>query len=273
MDYIVIDTKDGPKPWRKLSSRVFQFNENYPVKEGFRVVFKQQDALSCQQGLLKLYETAIRAGVPLEKSGLPPLKDVTTMIMEASLLNKEGTVLATGSAAGEILEHKDWEQLESAARQRLLAALGYNGDLLDTDEAAAIALIAQKNGVLPRPVPTGVEITGDPVSAPSTARVQIPEPVIPVESRIAAATPDGATDKAPPQNGAPASPQQEETGKVHTLKGKKVPASIQNQLKQLARLKGVPVPEFTDVDDALRKIAELRGISIADGQETKAVAQ
>ena len=43
-------------------------------------------------------------------------------------------MIATATAAKRIQAYKDLEILETAARQRLLAAVGYGGDVLDEDE-------------------------------------------------------------------------------------------------------------------------------------------
>jgi len=55
-------------------------------------------------------------------------------VFKASLLDKEGRLISTAHARREIFEYKDFESGETAARQRLLAALGHGGDVLDEDE-------------------------------------------------------------------------------------------------------------------------------------------
>lgn len=133
---VVIDTPDGPKPYRKLSVRIPEFLRDYPVKEGFRILVRQLDALSYQKGLLELYQAAIRAGKKPSEVGLPEVQPEAAMVFEAVLVDRSGETLATATAVQRIREFKDWERGETAARQRLLAALGYGGDILDEDEAA-----------------------------------------------------------------------------------------------------------------------------------------
>lgn len=139
-DTITIPTEDGEKPWKRLSARLRDFNADYPAKDGFRVIFHRTDSLAQQEGLLRLYEAAIRAGHNPAKVGLPPI--APQMIMEARLLDRNGQIIATASAARAIVELKDWERLESSARERLLASLGYHGELVDAEEAEAIGEIA-----------------------------------------------------------------------------------------------------------------------------------
>jgi len=57
------------------------------------------------------------------------------VIFRAELLDAEGRMLAAASALRPIQSYKDWEKGETAARQRLLAALGFGGEAFDEDEA------------------------------------------------------------------------------------------------------------------------------------------
>ena len=121
--------------YRKLSERLPEFLNHYGPEKGYAVVTEVVDSLSLKPGLLRLYETAIQAGRKPEELGLPPAQAIgQTQVCRATLLDSSGRVVASATAAKHICGYKDLEVLETAARQRLLAALGFGGDMLDNDE-------------------------------------------------------------------------------------------------------------------------------------------
>jgi len=240
--YLMIPTEDGKqKPWKPLSARIEQFNKDYPATQGYRVILKRADALSYQEGLLKLYQMAVGNGHDPVKVGLPPIKEVPTMVMEASLMDKNNLVLANASAAREVLEIKDWEKLESNARHRLLEILGYTGEILDADELALIEERAKKAASDAPPVRPAAE-------QPKREPVAVPPATVGSTTESSGAVP-------------PAVPaEQESSGKVHTLKpgGKKIQASVLNQIKRLCAQKKIDVPVFDSTEAALKYLADLR---------------
>lgn len=120
--------------YRRLSARLPEFLETYPPREGFRVEVKYLDPVEVKPGLKSLYEAALAAGKAPVEMGLPALT-ATTVIFRAELIDTDGRILATASALRPIQSYKDWEKGETAARQRLLAALGFGGEVFDADEA------------------------------------------------------------------------------------------------------------------------------------------
>jgi len=121
--------------YRPLSARIQQFLEQYGPGQGYAVTTELVDTLSLKPGLMRLYEAALQAGRKPEELGLPALGLAgETGVCRAVLTNAHGRVVATATAAKRIQAYKDLEILETAARQRLLAALGYGGDVLDEDE-------------------------------------------------------------------------------------------------------------------------------------------
>ena len=135
MKVIDIFNSDGTvSPYRLLSDRLPDFLGRYGPEQGYAIVIEAQDPLSLRPGLLRLYEAAIAAGHSPEAVGLPPPKDIS-MVFQAKLLDREGRMVCNASALKPIREYKEWECAETAARQRLLAALGFGGDVLDADES------------------------------------------------------------------------------------------------------------------------------------------
>ncbi|MCB1795704.1 MAG: hypothetical protein KDJ70_15030 [Candidatus Competibacteraceae bacterium] len=136
MAVIELYTNDGELvQYRPLSSRIRDFLGQYGPEKGYAVTTELVDTLSLKPGLMRLYEAALQAGRKPEELGLPALGLAgETGVCRAVLTDAHGRVVATATAAKRIQAYKDLEILETAARQRLLAALGYGGDVLDEDE-------------------------------------------------------------------------------------------------------------------------------------------
>jgi hypothetical protein len=132
---ITLFTPEGDSiRYRRLSARLPEFLEAYPPRDGYRVEVRYLDPVEVKPGLKRLYEAALTAGKTPAEAGLPALA-ATTVIFRAELIDAEGRMLATASALRPIQSYKDWEKGETAARQRLLAALGFGGEVFDEDEA------------------------------------------------------------------------------------------------------------------------------------------
>lgn len=123
-----------PVFYRSPAARLPEFLARFGPERGFSVRTEISDLLGLRPGLLRLYETAAREGPTAEAPGLPPLSYAAgTMVCRAVLEDATGRVLATATAAKDVREHGDLEALETAARRRLLAALGFGGEVLAAD--------------------------------------------------------------------------------------------------------------------------------------------
>lgn len=227
---IEIENEDGTKKrWRPVSDRIEQFRRDYPAADGYRVVFEKRDSLSYQRGILQLYEVRLKSGHSIEGSGLPALNEACTIIMEATLFDRNGNTVQSGSANGRILEHKDWEKLETAAYQRLLMMLGYIGEIADEDEKGEITKLG------------------------GTIGAKAPEPVAETTNSITTVSAtETVTEKVTVPPGT-------STATVKTLKPNKIPASVLNQIRRLCEKRGIETaPEFKDTNEALRYLADLK---------------
>jgi hypothetical protein len=121
--------------YKRMSARIPEFLTRYPLGPGqYSMDTKFIDALSLQPGRLRLFEVAIQSGAKnLRDLGMQHGDD-TWMVCTRSLIDKDGRKVADGTAAKLIIDYKDLEKLESAATQRLLAMLGFGGEVLDADE-------------------------------------------------------------------------------------------------------------------------------------------
>ncbi|MBL8269554.1 hypothetical protein [Steroidobacter sp.] len=126
--------------YKRYGARIPLFLAEYPPKDGYRVVIEMTDLLSLQKGRMALLREAINAGKKPCDVGLPGIEnDVNTLVCTARLLDPQERVIRSASASMKIEEHKDLEALETAANQRLLAALDFGGEMLDEDEDRDLA--------------------------------------------------------------------------------------------------------------------------------------
>ena len=116
-----------------FESRLQEFLKFYSVLDGYSVIVETTDYLSKNSGLLSLYKEAIIAGKNPKEVGLPEIRE---MVVFTAKLLKEGNVLQTASSCKLINYYKDYEIGETAARQRLIASLGYTSGEFNFDETS-----------------------------------------------------------------------------------------------------------------------------------------
>ena len=239
--------------YRPLSARLPAFLAVYGPERGYAVDTAMQDSLSLKPGLMKLYETVLQAGCKPEAVGLPPLSVAgQTLVCRATLRDPAGRILATATAAKVIQSYKDLEVLETAARQRLLAALGFGGDVFDRDEDQDRA---DQGGVCrsPVPSPTVVPVAKAVRAMPGGAPAFIPEAVDdpasiqdPVEAP--ASIRDIPASVAPPPVVA-ASPTSDRDTRALT--------ALIRQIEQQARVRGIEPPVVTTRPEAQAALQRL----------------
>ncbi|MFO1432570.1 MAG: hypothetical protein U1F76_20955 [Candidatus Competibacteraceae bacterium] len=275
MKVIDIFNSDGTvSPYRLLSDRLPDFLNRYGPDQGYAIVIEAQDPLSLRPGLLRLYEAAIAAGHAPEAVGLPPPRDIS-MVFQAKLLDRECRLVCNASALKPIREYKEWECAETAARQRLLAALGFGGDVLDADESRDMSDQGLKTGTTATAPPAPAVTKPSKPAAPTVATPSTPPaPTVATPSKspapavttppkppapAAAVTTPPASPPAPPV----ASPAAATVAAVPTstetapATGKTIPASVLRQLEHQARLKGVPTPVVTSLEEAKAELQRL----------------
>lgn len=135
----ILNENGSETRYTRYSARLPLFLKEYSPKEGFRVVIERTDLLSQKKGLLSLLREAVVAGRKVSDLGLSGIeRDINTIVCVAKLLSPTGDVLRDAAAAMEVLERKDFEALETAADQRLLARCGFGGEIFDGEEDADI---------------------------------------------------------------------------------------------------------------------------------------
>lgn len=133
----LVDDHGEESLYRRYSDRLREFLQDYPPKDGFVVLVDSQDWLSLNTGYCDLVRAAIQQGVTPEEAGLPSVPANYRVFV--ATLSQSGTTIARASSLVKVAVNKDYEKGETAARQRLLAALGYDGGMLDADENLDLA--------------------------------------------------------------------------------------------------------------------------------------
>lgn len=255
---IELFTPEGDvKEYKPFSARLPEFLKTYPKSEGYQVSVETTDTLSSKPSMFKLYEAAIAAGKNPTELGLPPLPAGDVVVFKASLLNKDGVVLESATALRVIREYKDWEKGETAARQRLIAALGFGGDCFDDDEISDIQDQGLSTGQS-RPAqqaPSNSE--SEPAKAPAKAAAkpaaaqqvqQEPSARPNDESKTAAAVTRSDVDQAKPT--------QKATSKDEG-NSEEIPARIIRQIQHQANLKSKEIPAYSTVKEAKQVLKDL----------------
>ncbi|MES1927439.1 hypothetical protein [Salinisphaera sp. T31B1] len=215
--------------YRKLSSRLPSFLEAYPPSQDYQVRIEYLDPIEAKPGLSALYQTAIAGGHNPADIGLPPITG-NTMIFRAELVSPNDKIIGSASALVLIQEYKDWEKGETAARQRLLASLGFGGEVFDNDEGRD----QRGQGFTPAPVPA---------AAPSD------------KSSSAAVVPIKGKSQPTP---AVVEPSVESTSqKPQAATESSIPQALVRQIDHQSALKGIDVPEYSNHAEAKAVLKQL----------------
>ncbi|MES1933249.1 hypothetical protein T35B1_11597 [Salinisphaera shabanensis T35B1] len=215
--------------YRKLSARLPEFLAAYPPSEGYQVRIDYLDPIEAKPGLNGLYQAAISGGHNPTDIGLPAIAG-NTMIFRAQLLNPDDKIISSGSALVLIQDYKDWEKGETAARQRLLASLGFGGDVLDDDEDR------DQRGQGFRP--TSVQTASQPPQPASASVVPIKGNKEPAPANVE--PPVESTSQTPP-----------------SASGNTIPQALVRQIEHQCALKGVDVPEYSTPAEAKAALKRL----------------
>ncbi|AJF08152.1 hypothetical protein [Geoalkalibacter subterraneus] len=242
---VEIFNKDGTvSEYLPLSARLGHFLETYPPSKGFQVIIEPCDPLGLKPGMASLLKAGIEAGREVKEITASPA--MAGVIFKASLIDPEGRVLATASSYQmKVSQPKDWEIGETSARQRLLAALGFGGDVLDEDEEGDMK-------------GQGLKFQ---VKKPSTKSPQPPSPAPAAkqeQKEKAEAVPEVADKKQPVE---PEPPKKEEAKQEKTAASNNVPAALMRQIEHQARLKGIEPPEVKNLDEAREALKKMMAMA------------
>lgn len=240
-DMLSFTNDQGEKvDWKRLSARIPEFLEKYPLGQ-YSLHTDVTDILALQPGLKDLYLRCIETNIPPESMGLPSISEYLGVIVTRKLV-KDGEVVAESSAQSPLTQYKDYERVETAALQRLLALLGFPGRMdgggsFDDDEMNDLCQqgLAVQSG-------EDTQDSVDAISADSSSISSEPEPTV-----------DSQPERATPAE-APAVDSQTEFDEtpidVATLR------IIRHRVKTAMEDPDEVVPEFKSREEALKWLEE-----------------
>ncbi len=240
-----------PFEYSKLSERLPQFLEKYPASD-YSVITEMTDMLSLMPGTLSLLEKAPTDG---ELSSV--VKELAgRLVCRASLLDKEGRVVQTASASGFLDDLKSYEILETAARQRLVAACGYAGDHLDVDEHLGFKTqgITEQAQTIDELAPIAEQDIPKDTTQINTVSANVQDEQkqdMPTGKVVAKKL---STD---PVSTTVAGESNQEDGNEIRIE---IPASMIRQIESQAKLKKVSIPKYTDLASAKAALSHLYGL-------------
>ena len=240
----------------KVSARVPDFLKVYGPDKGYRVLSHSTDYLDFAQGRKALC-LALAAQGKLPDEHIKELMSERKVVFKSQLVDKEGTVVAESSAIKPIWNHKDFESGETAAFQRLLARLGFGGEVFDLDEDNDMQTQGLAFDVVSETEPSQSEtVTMQPIEMETSRRE--PAPTESAETKT-------ESTKVPPEPAKP--PAKQQTVDKSTTRGVKTdPTTVQpaqrRQLESLARVKGVTCPEVTTPAEFREALLELKALPL-----------
>ncbi len=242
MDQPIIDIYDNNGSvgrYKRFSVRLPEFLAHYPPEKGYRIEAEMTDSLSLQTSRVELLREAIRAGRKPQDLGLRAVYETVVMVYIRRLVSPQGQVIATASAAKPIVAYKDYEILETAALQRLLALLGFGGEVFDADEAADMT----DQDLRTSPTPATVKPLVNPSSPePRTDKTSPGITTQTARDTVAQLNQEANTPVPPPQGSTQA-----------------VPPAMRRQVENLARQLGVHIPVISNFEDAKKAFKDLSG--------------
>lgn len=197
--------------------------------------------------------------VVTEYEPCPLAGDRPVFVFKASLVDAQGRVVATAHSRRSADQFKDFESGETSARQRLLAALGFGGEILEADEHRdfqAQGLTAQAQAPAPArsrprmkiaPPPVREEAHGQPpVSATADEAVVESEQAL-LPASVVAPGPDDAGEPEPSPSGE-AEP---------ALANSEVAPHLLRTLRILCKTKGIETPLVRSNEEAHAAIHDI----------------
>lgn len=179
-------------------------------------------------------------------------------VFKASLLDKEGRLISTAHARREIFEYKDFESGETAARQRLLAALGHGGDVLDEDENndfRAQNLLRSGSHERPRLQVTPLRPAPE-APTPEAPTPEAPAPEVPAPE---APAPEAPTSKSESK----ASPKPSVATARDDATAKPIPPALLSHLNMVCKQRGMEVPQCTTAEQVRAAILAITKTPLA----------
>lgn len=259
----IFDDKGDSIQYKKVSARVAEFLEVYGPDKGYAIRSSSQDHIHAQPGLLAvLLEMAKHSGNgTFLQTQLSP---VDAKIQFTCQLLKEDQVVAEASALKKVGFQKEYESGETAAFQRLMAKLGFGGEVFDEDES--LDMDSQNLKTRPPAPVTHIQPVAKAEPKPQKADVQEQQLKNQVEKQdvIAETTPEPSGVDTPLEQTleAPISAKEASPSAVKKVDANKLQTGLLRQLATLARVKGVDVPDVTTPEELKNELSRIHQLPL-----------
>ncbi len=254
IDFVDPHTGDT-KTYKRYSARLPEFNAKFGPGTGYRVESAIQALTEFQPRRMAAITEAVRAGQKPDDFGLGKLGGL--MVCTHRLIDSEGRVVCDARAAAAVQQYKDLEVLETASHQRLMAKVGFGGDIFDDDEDRDIQAVADACDAAPA---KAEQAEGQAQSRPEP-KAKPAEPAKPRKRRkpaAAAETAHEATRTTPEAQAGPANGPAEAASRPDGSEADRpAPAAMIRQLEQLANRVGEDPPEVASFAEAKAQLKRL----------------
>lgn len=244
--------------YTRVSARIPEFLKKYGPDQGFRVRSEIVDYLDVSEGRKAFLMGLIEKGL-LPNERVEEVLNDKRYVFKAQLQDQEGNVVAEATAVKRVWREKDFETGETAALQRLLARVGFGGDVFDIDEI---------NDMEDQKLIYQVGEPGDTSSAIDEPKVDAnPQQAKPEAERETKTTEVKASveDKKPDakQKSAPANDKSKQ-GQGKRAEVTKVQPAQLKMLESQARIKGVECPNVETIEQFQQELARIRALPLPE---------
>lgn len=256
---VQIHNADGEvSQYTKVSARVPEFLKEYGPQQGYRVTSESTDYLDMTQGRKALFVTLAEQG-NLSDKFIQELANDRKVVFKSRLLDNEGNVVAEASAIKPVWSLKDYESGETAAFQRLLARLGFGGDVFDEDEQNDMLSQDLDFQTSPQPSPTQtVTAEPEPVEQPREEIAEGP----PAETQPTESKETVKSTQQPAAKSSGGDGRQQQRG-VKADATKVQPAQLR-QLESMARVKQVECPVVNTPEEFREAMMQIRALPLPE---------
>lgn len=259
---ITFFTETGDKEYKLFSARLPEFREKFPIDQ-YRLEVKVKSALEYNPKLFELYKDCLASGLSPREVGLPGLPSSQTYVFEATLIDiSTGATVERATAQRECFQLKDWEKGETSARQRLLAVVGFGGDVFDADEKGDMKdqklSIKPSTGTDNEPAPKQQKPHNEVSQCVDDSSVD-DTPTVDSTEDDHSVVPASSTEESDQDSAAPEADQESSSAADPTEEKSPVMRRIILQIEQVAAVKGIELDRsrMTEVSGAKAYLKEL----------------
>lgn len=260
---ISIISDDGTHTqYKKVSARIPEFLKEYGPDKGFRVLSDISEFHDVSESRMAFLLALVEKG-QLPNERIDEMLNDRKFIFRSQLLDKEGNVIAEAHAVKRIWREKDYETGETAALQRLMARVGFGGEVFDIDEINDMEdqnlnyQTGQAGGDSPVTVAPVSDIKQNQVQ-PTPENESEPEPKTSEAKAPEEPKKPAATTKAPANN------DKSRSGGGKRAQVTKVQPAQLKQLASQARIKGVECPTVETIEEFQAELAKIRALPLPE---------